>query len=84
MIVLEEIADFGEYLDMELSEFFEFLVRIAYVATIDNGESAKAIPYRLKWLLQDLLQLERYPYVETNIEEALAEEDKDMFGNDDD
>lgn len=51
MIVLEEIADFGEYLDMELSEFFEFLVRIAYLATIDGHEGAKPIPYRLKWLL---------------------------------
>jgi len=58
MIVLEEIADFGEYLDMELSEFFEFLVRIAFVATMDNNESSKAIPYRLKWLLVDLLQLQ--------------------------
>ena len=52
MIVLEEIADFGEYLDMELSEFFEFLVRIAYVATMNNSEGEREIPFRVKWLLQ--------------------------------
>jgi hypothetical protein len=36
MIVLNENSGTDEYLDMELMEFLEFIVRIAYVAALGS------------------------------------------------
>jgi hypothetical protein len=65
MIVLNEIEARREYLDMELMEFLEFLVRISYAATLKHSDlSTKESPYRLKWLLQEMLSCTDRGYVE--------------------
>jgi hypothetical protein len=80
MIVLEEINARDEYLDTELMEFLEFLCRIAHVATMKHSDlSTKELPYRLKWLLQEMLSSSDKGYVEDKSIEDLLKKEKEKL-----
>ena len=52
MMVLNENSSSNEYIDMELMEFLEFIVRSAYVGASHSNEMAdKHIGYKVSWLL---------------------------------
>ena len=72
MIVLNENGASNEYLDMELMEFLEFLVRISFMSAINSDMEGKHIAHKVKWVLVPLLDLVGRTYVEVDIDASLT------------
>jgi len=73
MIVLNENGASNEYLDMELMEFLEFIVRISYVAALASTEMAdKHIGHKVRWLLQPLLEGVGKEYKVVDVDASIA------------
>jgi len=75
MIVLNENGASNEYLDMELMEFLEFIVRISYVAATHSNEmGSKHIGHKVRWVLQPMLEASGKEYKVIDIDASIAAE----------
>ena len=81
MTVIDEETSSAEYDDMELVEFLEFLVRIAFVKNIDD--QSESISTKLADLLREIIGLTQQPYIEPpkrhSMQSQASENDMDQF-----